>query len=326
METERPQKDGDGDRDSAARVPVVILGGSDRRASQLPEAGRDQSPLTGYKGVEIRVDGTPLVQTIVNRLAASGAFDPIYIVGPAAVYADAGVTAELIDSDGNFGENIEAAIAAVTARHPGQPFAFTTCDILPEVGQLRGLMRQFGQDRPTDMWFPVVRAPRAGDRLGAFSWKPTYRLRSDSKEDVVEILPGHLALVDPDALRLEFIYRLFQLGYETRNRSITYRRNRMLAGVIGYLLRSDLRLALGLRWPGLTWGVLSAALPAVTKLRAGTITRTQLETALRGVLIRTRHQRRFPKRRIVMPIVDALFLAKDIDTAEEAKEVGGELG
>ena len=52
----RPRKDGNDEREPTVRIPAVILGGSDRRASRLPEAGRDKSPLTGYKGVEIRVD------------------------------------------------------------------------------------------------------------------------------------------------------------------------------------------------------------------------------------------------------------------------------
>jgi hypothetical protein len=67
-------------------LPLVILGGSDRRAAALPEAAAGKHPLTGYKGVDVRLGGRPLVEVVAERFLASGAFEPVYVAGPEAVY------------------------------------------------------------------------------------------------------------------------------------------------------------------------------------------------------------------------------------------------
>ncbi len=72
--------------------------------------------------------------------------------------------------------------------------------------------------------------------------------------------------------------------------------------------------------------MLRAALPAARLLREGSITRPALEDALRKIFVRQRHRRRHPERRIHLPIVEALSLARDIDTEEEAQELGGSVG
>jgi hypothetical protein len=141
----------------------------------------------------------------------------------------------------------------------------------------------------------------------------------------VDILPGHLAIVDPKALRLRFVYRVFQLGYRTRNRSINYRSVIMAQGVLLGLLRQDLLHVLALRKPNLTWTVLGTAIPAAQQLREGSMTRQRLEDVLRIVLVRYRHRRKYPERRVLLPIVEGLSLALDIDTEEEAHERGAEL-
>ena len=46
----------------------------------------------------------------------------------------------------------------------------------------------------------------------------------------------------------------------------------------------------------------------------------------RKIFVTYRHRRRYPHRRILTPVVDALALALDIDTEEEARERGGRLG
>ena len=68
--------------------------------------------------------------------------------------------------------------------------------------------------------------------LGAFAWKPVYRIVPEPGEEAVRILPGHLGIFEPRSLRLPLLYRLLGLAYRTRNRSIKRRRSAMLRAVL----------------------------------------------------------------------------------------------
>jgi hypothetical protein len=231
----------------------------------------------------------------------------------------------LIDSDGTFGENIRKSFDAMRAEHGRAPFAFITCDILPEVDTLTVLMDDYAAHAPCDLWFPLIHAPEDRGSLGASAWKPRYHIVPREGQAAVGILPGHLVVVDPAALRLKFVYRLMQLGYRTRNRPINYRRSVMVRGVVLELLYQDLLHLLTLRAPTLTWSVLRVGISAAHELREGRITRNRLEDTLRRIFVASRHRRRHPERRVRMPIVEGLSLALDIDTEEEARAAGGEV-
>jgi len=307
------------------RMPIIVLGGSDRKPVSLPERGRDEHPLSGYKGADIRIHGRPLVLELIRRLAAAGCFGPIYLAGPRAAYGALRSDAELIPTDGGFGDNIRVSMEAVRLRHPGTHVAFITCDVLPKPESLALLVAEWRRSLPLDMWFPLVRAPERREKLGASAWKPAYRIAESEGGEPVAVLPGHLVVVDPDAMRLPFIYRLFDLGYRTRNRPIDQRRPVMVRGVLFELLFQDLLHLFSLRAPSLTWGVLSAGLPAGRALRDGKASRQTLERAVRRMFVKSRHRRRYPNRRILLPVVDDLALALDIDTEEEARAAGGEM-
>jgi hypothetical protein len=306
-------------------LPLVILGGSDRRPTRLPLSGRDKHPLSGYKGIDVRIAGQPLVLKVAERLRESGCFDPIYLTGPAAAYREIEGSVELIDADSTFARNIRIAMNAVRARHGDRPVAFTTCDILPDVETLRQVMADYTAHAPCDFFFPLVQAPEDPDRLGASAWKPVYRVVPQPGQSARRVLPGHLAIVDPGALRLTFLYRLIQIGYRTRNRSIRYRRSVMVRGVLGALLYQDWMHLLALRAPTTAWTVLTAGLKAGRGLKRGTILRTELEDAVRKVFVAGAHRKRYPDRRALLPLVEGLSLALDIDTEEEARAVGGDI-
>jgi hypothetical protein len=301
---------------------MVILAGSDRRPVVLPADARHEHPLSGYKGVDVVIGGRTLVETVIDRVRATGCFDPVYLVGPAAAYGRIPHVA-LIDADGSFGENIETALRTVSRAHPGSPVAFITCDILPSTATLCELLADYDRQPPCDLWFPLVRAPQDRQRLGVSAWKPGYRVVPAAGQAAVNVLPGHLVLVDPAALRVEFVCRLGQLAYRTRNRPINYRRTVLVRGLAGALLYQDLRHLLAGRAPNVTWSVLTAGIAAARKLKAGTILRSELEDALRKIFITARHRKRNPDRRVRLPIVEALSLALDIDTEEEARAAGG---
>ena len=132
-------------------------------------------------------------------------------------------------------------------------------------------------------------------------------------------------MVDPGALRLAFLYRLLQLGYRTRNRSIRYRRGVMVRGVLGALLYQDFLHLLSLRAPTTAWTVLTAGLTAGRGLKRGTIPRIELEDAVRKIFVTGKHRKQYPLRAALLPLVEGLSLALDIDTVEEARAMGGDI-
>ncbi|NIM26677.1 MAG: NTP transferase domain-containing protein [Gammaproteobacteria bacterium] len=307
------------------KVPVIVLGGRDVRRGEMPEGVDDLHPLAGYKGVVVRIGGRALIERVVDRLGESGQFGSVYIAGPRAVYADHRAGAQIIDVTGSIDETVRAGIEAVSRAHPGAPVAMTTCDVLPDAATLARVMAEYGAMAPCDGFLPMIRAPEDHEALGVSAYKPFYRVVPEAGAAPVEVLPCHLAVLDPQALRMQFIYRTLRLIYRTRNRPIGYRRGVILRGIFWELLYQDLLHLLGLRLPTLTWSVLSAGLPAVRALRAGTITRAHLEHAMRRIFVTARHQSRHPQRRILMPIVEGLSLALDIDTEEEAAALGADI-
>ena len=66
-------------------------------------------------------------------------------------------------------------------------------------------------------------------------------------------------------------------------------------------------------------------IPAARLLREGTISQRRLEETTRRVFVKQRHRWANPDRRVVVPIVEALSMARDIDTEEEAAELGGKV-
>jgi hypothetical protein len=305
-------------------LPIVVLGGRDARAGAMPAGVHDKHALAGYKGVAVRIGGRAMIDCVIERLEQSGLFAPIYIAGPQSVYAHHRRSATVIDVTGSIDETIRRGVEGASRGHPGVPLALATCDVLPDVETLARLMAHYRNSAPCDAFLPMIRAPEDA-ALGVSGYKPTYQVVPEDGGGAVRVLPCHLAVLDVEALRMDFIYRFVGLIYRTRNRPIAYRRRVMLPGIILELLYQDLRHLLGLRLPNLTWTVLHSGLSAVRALKAGTITRAQLEDAFRRVFVTARHRSRYPERRVLMPVMEGLSLALDIDTEEEAAAMGGEL-
>lgn len=306
-------------------LPLIILGGSAPRAAALPEAAAGKHPLTGYKGVDVRLRGRPLVAVVAERFLASGTFQPVYVAGPESVYGGLGLRATVIPTDGSLGRNVSAALARMRASHPGQRVGFTTCDILPDPSDLRLVGDRLASDPPADVWFPLV--PVQGDQaLGASDWKPSYGVLVGPERRQVRILPGHLAVVRPEAIRHAFFDRVLDEGYGTRNRSVLVRRARMIRKLMGALLLADLRSLLAGAPPTLVTTLLRVSLWGARGLAAGTLTQEEIETLTDPLFVDPVHRRAHPEGKLRLPIVEAPSLALDIDTEEEARERGVEVG
>ncbi len=303
-------------------IPVAILGGSDRVASALPASGAGLHPLATYKGAALRVDGRALVEVLVERVRASGAWGPVTVVGPARVYGPLGLDAAILDTDGSVATNLRAAIDAHTARSDG-PLAVLACDVLPTADELARLAALHAAAAPCALWFPLVRRPADARELGAFAWKPTYPVARGDEDEPERVLPGHLGVFDPRALRLPLLYRLFDAAYRTRNRSLRLRRAVMLRTVLLSLLARDVLLLLRLRAPTRTASVVSNGLRMARQIEGGRVPLPGVEQLIGRIFLRADAPHEDAVR---FPVVDVVSLAEDVDTEEEARQLRAEPG
>ncbi len=306
---------------TSKQVPLIILGGSDRRPAYMPPDGRSKHPLAGVKGIDVKVGGRPLIEVVIERIRRTDAFDPIYVAGPGDAYArlDDGIS---IDTDGGFGRNIQVGVETARRLHGDGPLAVTTCDIVPEHDELNAVVEDYWGNGPADFFFPMIRAPQDPERLGESGWKPQYHVKPEGGTKPEAILPGHLVICNSAALRWRFIYRLMDLGYRTRNRPILYRRAYMVRRLLWIMLVQDLIHILNLRLPTFTFDTALSGARAARRLKEKVIQQSELELALRRMFIRRRHRVRNPECRVRMPVMDAMSLARDIDTQEEAVAFG----
>ena len=307
-------------------LPLIILAGGDAKPSELPEAGAQLHPLEGPKGLALEVQGRPIIDVLIDRLQESGYFAPIFIAGPARMYGPERSGCRVIDTDSTFGGNIQAAVEEVMAECPGQSIAVTTCDILPEQDELHRLMEDYYHHAPLDFWFPAILAPEEEEKLGASAWKPKYRIAPLPGQPPRKLLPGHLIVVDPEAVRRPLVYRTFDLAYQTRNRPILDRTGLIVRHLFGGLVLQDLKLLFTLRLPTMTYTVIGNGVRLALHLRQGIVTPEELAERLRRIFVRYQHRRQYPERHGRLPLKHGLSLAKDIDTVEEAEEISQELG
>lgn len=303
------------------KIPTVILGGSDLRPAELFASGKGLHPLSTYKGVAIRIGDRPLIAHLVDRLRTCPEFDPIYIAGPERIYGREEIPVSIINTDSTFADNIRTAVDTVR-RTASQPcLALVACDILPDPEELRTFLDNYQQQGECDLWYPLIRAPRDASQLRAFAWKPQYSIRPGEGKDAVRVLPGHLLIADPAALRLPFIYRLLEVAYQTRNRPVATRHRSMVRRVVLDLICQDLRQLLVLRPPTRTYTTLRNARFIARRLSAGILSQEELESALTEIAVKRDHRRHFPGRGLRLPVLEGLTFAEDIDTAEEAQEL-----
>lgn len=305
------------------KIPLIILAGSAKKAEAIEDEHSHR--LYGPKGLKIQLAGRPLIDVIIERFRQNGSFDPIFIAGPANRYGESRGSATVIDTDADFGHNIKAALESVVARlHPGAT-AFTTCDVIPEPSELERLVEDYRSHLPLDFWFPLIRVPDDPDELGVSRDKRQYRVVPEGESAPVSILPSHLAVIDPTALRFTLIYKSFQLAYRSRTRPVFTRFLYITSGVLFFLLKRDLLNIFRLKPPFLTPMVLFNAALLSHRLGSGRITQRQIETHLHQTFGNEPHRRQYRNRTGRVPVLQGLSLARDIDTEEEAEELAVEV-
>lgn len=300
------------------RIPLIVLAGRDRRGTGGPRG--DQHALSGFKAVDTRLDGRPMIAVLLERLRETGTFDPIYLAGSAAVYAPLRLGVRLIDTDDTFGGNLRHSIEAVIDERRPSQLAITTCDILPERDDLARALADFRRHQPTDFWMPQHRVGTR-EALGTSDYKPRYYIRPDGEPAPVPTLPGHLIIADPLAIRRDLMYRIFDFAYETRNLDVAYRRGVIIKRALGLLLRADLRLLRRGEAPTITLSMVLHGYRLGTKLKRQDVSARAMEDHLRKIWVTGRHRRRYPTRRGRVAVLSCRSLARDVDTVEEAREL-----
>lgn len=306
---------------TTTKMPLLILGGRDRKVTTLPKDGRDKKVLHGYKAVDIEIGGRPFIDVLVRRIRDSGHFDPIYIAGPSEIYKGVVEGVRIVDTDGSLGQNLGAVVRAMAQEQPGRQVMFTTCDVLLDRQELADALEDFQSHQPLDFWMTQIRLPEDLAELGESAWKPKYRIQPTGEEGPVGVLPGHLIAVDPGIADTDLILRVFAGLYSTRNRPVSARYTVIARQVLLKLFADDLRSFLRFRWPSRTWTVVLNCLAVGRKLRAGLPAQRDIEDRLRRIFIKPEHRKEFPDIRGRVAVIEGLSLAKDIDTEEEAREI-----
>ncbi|MEM6792746.1 MAG: hypothetical protein AAF725_02110 [Acidobacteriota bacterium] len=300
-----------------SQIPLIILGGRDRRPADLPASGKGLRTLHGYKGADLEIGGAPLITRVIERMSECGAFGPIFVAGPKRIYE--GIVPEecILETDGGFGDNLRTGIDSVRSLDP-ELIAVTTCDILPDPDELQIAVQDLLSRQPLDFWMPHI--PVTADDLGSSEWKPRYWLQPPGSAEALATLPGHIVVADIRPLRLPFVYHLFDLFYATRNASVARRRLGILPRVLGFLLREDWGYLRRGERPYAFFDVLYNGLKMAAHLKAGRAVTTEFEDRIRKLFYTRQHRRLYPQRRGRIAILDVLSLARDIDTEEEAEE------
>ncbi|MEM1179170.1 MAG: hypothetical protein AAGM22_12550 [Acidobacteriota bacterium] len=300
---------------------MIVLGGRDRRdAYHRPDGAEpaEMNPLRGYKGIALQIDGQPLVSVIIERMAATGVFSPIWIAGPARLYHQAVPGVRVIDTDSSFGDNLRTAVETVREELDAEYVAVTTADILPDPDELQLAARDLVRHVPLDFWMPHVPIEAS---LGSSDWKPRYGMRPPGEPAPLGTLPGHLVVGNLDSIRFDFVYRLFDLFYQTRNRPVLPRTASVAKGIIAHMLREDLAALATGKAPYALFTVFREGVMLALNIASQKATTRDLEDRIRKISMRRDYRRLFPNRRGRIAVLDVMSLARDIDTEEEAREL-----
>lgn len=304
-----------------SQIPLIVLGGRDRRdAYHRPDGteAAEMHPLRGYKGIALQVDGRPLIEVIIERMAATGVFGPIWVAGPARLYHQAIPDVRVIDTDSSFGDNLRLAVETVRTELDTEYVAVTTADILPEPSELEVATRDLVRHMPLDFWMPHIPVAQS---LGSSDWKPRYLMRPPGASEPIGTLPGHLVVGAIDAIRFDFVYRLFDILYQSRNYPVMQRTAYAAIGMFAHLLREDAALMLRGHLPRALFTIFREGWMVALLLVSARATTRDLEERIRNISMHRSHRRLFPNRRGRIAVLDVMSLARDIDTEEEAREL-----
>jgi hypothetical protein len=201
-----------------------------------------------------------------------------------------------------------------------QPVAVTPCDILPSSADFQRLLDEdYAPHTDAMFWWQMIEGQPSA--MGAGAWKPSYRLPPNVGQVPRSLYPGHLVIARTCALRFHLMNRMLELAYRYRNRVLEKRYIGMTCGILGTLMRQDLRNLAKFQVPMLTFQIPYLGLRGFFGYRRGTAALSEVENFLAKSFLHRRFHRAAGGRPVVISVSSLLSFAKDIDTQAELEEL-----
>jgi|GEM_PF-3183875 len=300
--------------------PLVLLAGrgAGKRRDRSLENLRDYKAggLGGHYKPLLDVSGRPLLDRILEAYTSSDEtvprFDPIYVAGPIARYANYfvernGAAVRPIDTDGSLHENLGAVRKTLLENHPHALVTIAAGDVLPsrqDIDSLVDMIRR--HDATADAIYSPIRK-EAMDALGIE--KRAYSMID--RDDVrIPYVFNQVYTVRPSQLRWDLLERGAKLVYARRAGG--FKGDFGTVGVFSHLLATVLKPRNIRAAPF----ILTKLLPYVNRVRTGDLRITDAERAATMLLLYN-DPRRKNARRFVLEMTDAATLGADIDTLTE---------
>jgi hypothetical protein len=302
------------------RLPIIVLGNSDARPGASPEGVPRTALLTGPKGTIRLRSGRCLAAELIARIRDSQRFEDPVLLGPRDWYRGQ-VDCDIQHVEGSLIHTLRELMSTVRQRWSwDQPFAVTSCDILPTAEDLRELLdRDYAPHADAIFWWQMVEADP--ERMGAGAWKPGYMLPVRQGETPRRLYPGHVVIARAAGLRFDLMNRLLELAYRYRNRLLEDRYLGIMCGALGTLLRHDVRELVRWRLSSLTLSIPYFGLRGYYRYRRGRATLGDVEHFLAKAFVHRTTLRQAQGRPVVITISQQLAFAKDIDTYAELAEL-----
>ena len=301
-------------------LPVLVMAGGNDRVETIPEGVAPDDVLKGFKGAVRLPSGRCIAGELIQRMRDSRRFEDPVLVGPRHVYGDL-VDCEISDTPGDLLANIRRFAALLTERYPERPVAVSACDILPTAEEFRSLLDEgYAPSAGSGLWWQMIAAePR---EMGVSSWKPSYRMRPAPREPLLNLYPGHLLVLRPNAVRLDWFNMFLMMAYRYRNRSVYERVIRITLRAVGLWLEEDGRLLRNFRCPGRTVAAPYGILKTYLRYTARRLTVPELAAELsRQIMVRD--DAGDMPHPVAMTVTRIRSFAKDIDTRGELEEIAG---
>jgi len=303
-----------------ARLPIIVLAGSDPHPGAVPAELSPDAMLTGPKGTILLRSGRCMAAELVARIRASERFTEPLLLGPRHLYEGL-IDCELSHVEGSMIQTLRHLTEVVQSRFGGsQPLAVVPCDVLPSGEDFQRLLDEdYAPHAATMFWWQMVQSEASA--MGAGAWKPAYHLPPAPGQEPLSLYPGHLVIARPAALRFRLMNRILELAYRFRNLVLDNRYLGMTRGILGTLAAEDLRNLVKLELPTLTFQIPYLGLRGFFRYRRGEATLREVEHFLAKSFLHRRFHRAAAGRPVVISISSLLPFAKDIDTRAELDEL-----
>ena len=301
-------------------LPVLVMAGGNDQVETIPDGVAPEDILRGFKGAVRLPSGRCIAGELIQRMRDSRRFEDPILVGPRHVYGDL-VDCEISDTTGDLLANIQRFATLLSERYPARPVAVSACDILPTAEDFRDLLdRGYAPSAECGLWWQMIASDP--EEMGVSSWKPSYRMRPGPREPLLNLYPGHLLVLRPDAIRLDWFNMFLMMAYRYRNRSIYERLIRITLRAVGLWLEEDWRLLRNFRCPGRTFAAPYGILKTYLRYTLRRLTVPDLAAELSRQIIVRDDDGGMP-RPVVMTVTGIRSFAKDIDTRRELEEIAG---